>query len=187
MSGNPRVSVVVPTLRRPALLLRALGSVFRQTVTDIEIIVVVDGPDPATQDALKGVDDTRMRVISNERSLTAAGARNAGAAIARGDWIAFLDDDDEWLPNKLEAQLAMGGAQPSVLVSCLSHVITPIATYTWPRVIYDNSTPIDEYLFVRQGAFAGGPICRLRVSFCRSPCSRNVRSRSVPSTTIGNS
>ncbi len=149
------VSVIIPTLNRPKLLLRAVGSVLRQTHKEIEIIVVVDRPDPETEAAVRSADDPRLRVINNPHPLTAAAARNFGADHASGEWIAFLDDDDEWLPNKLERQLAFATGRPPALVSCLSRVVTPTATYVWPRIIYDNSTPIAEYLFDRPSLFAG--------------------------------
>jgi glycosyltransferase involved in cell wall biosynthesis len=100
------VSVVIPTLNRPKLLLRAIDSVLRQTHREIEVIVVVDRPDPETVAAIASVGDPRLQVFVNPHPLTAAAARNAGADRATGEWIAFLDDDDEWLPNKLESQLA---------------------------------------------------------------------------------
>src|SRR5258708_9679349 len=87
------VSVVIPTLDRPKLLLRAIDSVLRQTHQEIEVIVVVDRPDPDTVTAVRAVSDPRLRLIVNQQRSTAAGARNAGADRATGEWIAFLDDD----------------------------------------------------------------------------------------------
>jgi glycosyltransferase involved in cell wall biosynthesis len=149
------VSVVIPTRHRPKLVLRAIHSVLNQTHREIELIVVVDGPDAATVTAVQSVEDPRLQLVINPRSLTAAGARNIGADRATGDWIAFLDDDDEWLPNKLERQVAFASSCGTALVSCLSRVVTPLATYVWPRVIYDNSIPLDEYLFDRRSLFLG--------------------------------
>ena len=123
------VSVIIPTLNRPKLLLRAIDSVLRQTHQEIEVIVVVDRPDEGTVSAVRSVDDPRLQLVVNPYSLTAAGARNAGADRATGEWIAFLDDDDEWLPNKLEKQIAFATSRSSVLLSCLSQVVTPTATY----------------------------------------------------------
>jgi glycosyltransferase involved in cell wall biosynthesis len=151
----PLVSVVIPTLRRPKLLMRALRSVFGQTVKQIEVIVVVDGPDEETVASLQSLTDPRLTVIVNPQSLNAAASRNIGVASANGEWIAFLDDDDEWLPQKLEAQLAFAKNKDAILVSCLSRVITPSGTYIWPATIFDNTCPIDDYLFDRRTAFAG--------------------------------
>jgi glycosyltransferase involved in cell wall biosynthesis len=149
------VSVVIPTRHRPKLVLRAIHSVLNQTHREIEVIVVVDGPDAATVAAVQSVEDPRLQLVVNPRSLTAAGARNIGADHATGDWIAFLDDDDEWLPNKLERQMAFASGCGAALVSCLSRVVTPLATYVWPQEIYDGSIPLDEYLFDRRSFFLG--------------------------------
>lgn len=149
------VSVVIPTLDRTKLLLRAIDSVLRQTYKKIEVIVVIDKPDQDTVSAVRSVDDPRLQLIVNPYSSTAAGARNAGADHGTGEWIAFLDDDDEWLPNKLERQIAFASRRAPALVSCLSRVVTPTGTYVSPRVIYDNSAPIDEYLFDRRSLFKG--------------------------------
>ena len=100
------VSVIIPTTGRPKLVLRALASVLGQTHGELEVIVVVDGPNPETIAALGGIADPRVRVLQNRESLGPGPARNIGAAQARGEWIAFLDDDDEWMPQKLEIQLA---------------------------------------------------------------------------------
>jgi glycosyltransferase involved in cell wall biosynthesis len=149
------VSVIIPTLDRPKLLLRAIDSVVCQTHHEMDIIVVVDRPSPETVAAVQTVRDSRLRLIVNPRPTTAGGARNVGADHATGEWLAFLDDDDEWLPNKLEKQLAFAAGLPPALFSCLSRVVTPYATYVWPQVIFDNSRPVDEYLFDRHSLFSG--------------------------------
>lgn len=146
------MSVVIPTRDRPRLVLRAIHSVLTQTHREIELIVVIDGPDTETVAAVQSVEDSRLHLVVNTRSLTAAGARNVGVDRTTGDWIAFLDDDDEWLPNKLERQMEF--AHGTALVSCLSRVRTPLASYVWPRVVYDNCMPLDEYLFDRR-SFSG--------------------------------
>ena len=106
MTYDSLVSVVIPTLRRPALLIRAIRSVLAQTYPRFEIVVVVDGPDLATKEALDTIVDARLRPLQSPQRLGAAMARNLGVSQATGDWIAFLDDDDEWLPKKLEVQVA---------------------------------------------------------------------------------
>ncbi len=151
--GRRTVSVIIPTLHRPVLLQRALASVLRQTWRDLEVIVVVDGPDPDTIAVLRTIDDPRLRVIANERPLTAAGARNAGLDRATGEWIAFLDDDDEWAPDKLDKQLAYAADCGPALITCQSRVLTPTASVVRPKVAYDNRLPIDDYLFDRPSPF----------------------------------
>jgi glycosyltransferase involved in cell wall biosynthesis len=148
------VSVVIPTLDRPSLLLRAINSVLRQTHQEVEVIVVVDRPDHDTLSAVQSLNDSRVRLVLNSYAPTAGGARNAGVDHAKGEWIAFLDDDDEWLPNKLEKQIAFASGSGPALITCLSRIVTPNATYVSPQAPYDNSIPIDEYLFDRRSPFA---------------------------------
>jgi len=155
MPGASTISVIIPTLGRPQLVLRAVKSALAQTYTDIETIVVVDGPDQETITALQSVSDPRLKTIVSGRSMQAAGARNLGAAHATGHWIAFLDDDDEWLPKKLELQLAVATTRELGLVTCLSQIKTPRGNFVWPMIIYDNDVPIDEYLFDRRTMFSG--------------------------------
>ena len=148
------VSVVIPTLGRPQQLLRALTSVFNQTYPHLEVIVVVDRPDQSTEAVLRSADDPRLRVIVNPKPLNGASARNLGIDHARGEWVAFLDDDDEWLPSKIEKQLELAANSGEVLISCLSQVITPSSSYVLPHTIYDNAEPLDEYLFDQRSPFA---------------------------------
>jgi glycosyltransferase involved in cell wall biosynthesis len=152
----PLISVIIPTTRRPELLVRAVGSVLTQTLTDLEVIIVVDGPNPETFARLKEITDGRIRVIQNLTPLGAAEARNVGVAKARSEWLAFLDDDDQWVPHKLERQLAIAGsADAATIISCLAEIITSNGRYVWPRRIYDNSIPLADYLFDRKSFFKG--------------------------------
>ncbi len=156
LPSDTLISVIVPTTRRPVLVQRALRSVLGQTYRNLEVIVVVDGPNPETVSALAKVTDKRLKVLQVDAPNGAGAARNRGAAIASGEWFAFLDDDDEWLPEKLERQLAAAkGPGGWSLISCRCRVCTPEGTYNWPRKIYDSSIPIDEYLFDRRTLFRG--------------------------------
>lgn len=102
----PRVSVVVPTMGRRATLKRALRSVFRQSVADLEVVLVDDASPPEVAPLAEEFDDPRLRIIRRSVNGGPGAARNTGIAAARGDVIAFLDSDDEWVPTKLEEQLA---------------------------------------------------------------------------------
>lgn len=99
----PPVSVVIPTCQRPDLLARALASVRAQSLAPAEILVVDDGGAAAARPA---VDGAGVRLVANTRARGPSGARNCGAALARGTLLAFLDDDDEWLPSYLAAAVA---------------------------------------------------------------------------------
>ncbi|MEO0679251.1 MAG: glycosyltransferase family 2 protein [Pseudomonadota bacterium] len=102
---TPAVSVVIPTYRRAGSITAAVRSVLRQTWTDFELIVVDDGSGDGTLEALAAIDDPRLKVLEHETNRGANAARNTGLRAARADWVAFQDSDDEWLPEKLEAQL----------------------------------------------------------------------------------
>jgi glycosyltransferase involved in cell wall biosynthesis len=119
--GAELVSVVVPTRNRRARLERALESVDRQTWPNIETIVVDDASNDDTPQFLQRLVDSgaSIRVVRNAVPLGGAGARNRGIEVASGVYAAFLDDDDIWLPEKLQSQIALLKEHPSALsVSC---------------------------------------------------------------------
>ncbi|MEO3747034.1 glycosyltransferase family 2 protein [Plantactinospora sp. B5E13] len=157
MSATPTVSVVIPTRSRPELVTRAVRSVLAQTVDDIEVIVVVDGPDDLTRAALVALDDPRVRVVELPESQGAPNARNVGVAEARAPWTALLDDDDEWLPEKLAVQLelAKGARVPTPIVASRLVNRTPRAEFVIPRRLPAADEPLSEYLTVRRGLFHG--------------------------------
>ena len=119
---NPLISVVIPTRNRSALLLRAVRSALRQTVRQIEVIVVIDGEEGnQTGDAVARLDDSRIRCITLRERVGGAEARNIGIRNARSAWIALLDDDDEWLPSKIKMQMdAIRGSEGKrqLVVAC---------------------------------------------------------------------
>ncbi len=151
------VSVVIPSYRRPQLVQRAVESVLRQTWRDIEVIVVVDGDNPETQQALALIEDPRLRVKTLAKSIGCAGARNAGVAEARGSWIAFLDDDDEWFPTKLASQMRTAEQYPCAhpIVSCRLIARSEEGDSVWPRRTPAPGEPISEYLFCQNGLRGG--------------------------------
>lgn len=113
-AATPRVSVIVPTRDRADLLARAIESVVAQTVSQWELIVVDDGSTDGTADLLKRLvgEDSRIRVERLASPAGAPSARNCGARLAGAEYLAFLDDDAEWLPAYLERQLAVLDAAP---------------------------------------------------------------------------
>lgn len=103
----PLVSVVIPTRNRPEVVCRAARSALAQTYSNLEVVVVVDGPDPSTVTALSRLNDPRMRIVALEENVGGSEARNIGVRESLGEWVALLDDDDEWLPKKIERQLQL--------------------------------------------------------------------------------
>jgi glycosyltransferase involved in cell wall biosynthesis len=121
MNRNPLVSTVIPTYNRAHVIGEAVESALGQTYPNTEVIVVDDGSKDDTLERLKSYGD-KVRVISQANAGPAA-ARNRGIAAARGDFVAFLDSDDLWLPEKIKQQVAlMERAGPSV-PCCLSNIL----------------------------------------------------------------
>ena len=110
----PLVSVIIPTYNRADLVRQAVASVKAQTFRDFEIVVVDDGGTDGTYEALAA--DRELRVLRHPHRRGVAAARNLGVAAARGEWLAFLDSDDLWLPDKLARQIFVRGRQPELLI-----------------------------------------------------------------------
>jgi glycosyltransferase involved in cell wall biosynthesis len=107
---TPTISVIIPTHNRRELLLRTMYSALAQEAVDFEVVVVDDGSNDGTAEAIRVLNDRRLRVLRNERPVGVAAARNMGVEAASGFWIALLDDDDLWSPQKLQQQLAAADA-----------------------------------------------------------------------------
>jgi glycosyltransferase involved in cell wall biosynthesis len=146
------VSAVIPSRNRPGLVGRAVRSALGQTLHDIEVLVVVDGPDALTLDALACIPDPRLRLISLPSSVGAQEARNIGVREARAPFVAFLDDDDEWLPSKLQRQVeaARNSGFPDPVVSCRLVSRTTQGDVVWPRRDPRPGESAIDYLFVRE-------------------------------------
>ena len=106
----PHVSVVIPTHNRSTLLALTLRSVLWQEDVNLEVIVVDDGSPAGAVQAVSGLEDPRVRLLRTESAQGVSSARNRGIGESRGDWIAFIDDDDLWGPRKLAAQLRAAAA-----------------------------------------------------------------------------
>lgn len=115
------VSVIIPTFNRAQTLLRALSSILYQTFFDYEIIVVDDGSSDDTPGRLAPFHD-HIRCISHDHNLGVSAARNTGIKAANSPFIAFLDSDDYWLPQKLAAQAAFFNKNPEA-VACQTEEI----------------------------------------------------------------
>jgi len=125
VSHRPRVSVVIPAFQSQARIGRTLARLREQTFSDFEVIVVNDGSTDATSQVVRQamVDDARIQLIEQSNGGIAV-ARNRALEAARGDIVAFLDDDDLWHREKLALQVSrLDGARGAAVVSCLSALV----------------------------------------------------------------
>lgn len=95
------ISVIIPTYNRAELLGRSIQSVLSQTYTDFELLIIDDCSKDNTGELVKSLSDERIRYHRNDHNMGLAGAKNVGVSLAKGEFLAFQDDDDEWLPDKL--------------------------------------------------------------------------------------
>jgi len=109
----PRVSVVIPTYNRAHLVAEAIESVLTQSFTDFELIVVDDGSTDQTEEVLRAITDPRLKYLEQPNQ-GASAARNTGIRAATGEYTAFLDSDDLFLPKKLSLQVALIADNPAV-------------------------------------------------------------------------
>ncbi len=99
------VSVVLPSYNRAHLIRRAIASVLSQSYRAFELVVVDDGSTDGTREVMDTLDDPRIQYIRHSRNRGAAAARNTGIGAGEGEYVAFQDSDDEWLPHKLQRQM----------------------------------------------------------------------------------
>ena len=101
----PMVSVVLPVFNGELSIGRAVQSVLAQTMSDLELVVVDDGSADRTSSVVSRYSEPRLKLVKLANNSGTSAARNAGISLARGEYIAFLDSDDEWQPDKLEQQV----------------------------------------------------------------------------------
>jgi glycosyltransferase involved in cell wall biosynthesis len=144
----PKISVVIPVYNGAKTIQETIQSVLQQTFTDFEIIAIDDGSQDETVEVVKSIGDPRVQIFSYPNGGLAE-SRNRGIARARGEFIAFLDADDLWTPDKLEAQLKALEANPKVAVA-----------YSWTDYIDEHS----QFLYSgRHGTFNGDVYAQLLI------------------------
>ena len=148
----PKVSIVIPTCNRPELLKRALKSVTEQTYNDYEVIVIDDGQKERAHSIVSTFSSLPITYIQNEVSLGGGGARNKGISTAQGEYVAFLDDDDVWVPDKLEIQvMLLDGAGPEI-----GFVFSAVENcYSDKSVITEVDATVRDYSVIALTRFKG--------------------------------
>lgn len=160
------ISVVIPTRNRCVRLLEAIASVRAQTGVVVEIIVVDDASSDDTPRALLALcrEEPRLRYVRNELPLGGGGARNAGAALAQGGFIAFLDDDDCFLPGKLAHQVAALREKPDAPAASCSFLL-----YFGERqsALKRLRAPRERGELLRANMLGGASVCMVRTESFR--------------------
>ena len=122
---QPLVSVIMPAYNAEEFLREAIASVQAQTVTDWELLVIDDCSRDTTPEMVRaiGAEDPRVKLLQNEKNLGAAGSRNRGLDIFRGQYVAFLDSDDYWYPAMLEKMLAKAKDTGADIIYCAYELV----------------------------------------------------------------
>ncbi|HLF32345.1 MAG TPA: glycosyltransferase family 2 protein [Xanthomonadales bacterium] len=176
MSMMPRVSVIITTHARPQQVCQAVKSALAQTLQDIEVIVVLDGPDPMTLANLESITDPRLRIhVRGDRGGQGA-AINSGIELVSGTWTALMDDDDVWMPEKLETQLriAESSTSASPVVGCHFLARSDAGDLLWPLRSPRPDERICDYLFCRNRLNFGEGILPTSVLFAPTELFRLV-------------
>lgn len=170
----PMVSVVVPVYNRAILVGRAVRSVLAQTYQRFEVIVVDDGSADAdlVELELAKLKDARIVFIRLPANRGAGAARNVGAKRAVGEFLGFLDSDDEWLPDKLSSQLQefrrAGSMSSGLLVSCRVDARTVNGEMqVWPKQLKCAAISVGDYLFVHGGFLQTSSFLMRRMDFLK--------------------
>lgn len=144
----PLVSVVIPSYNRAGTLAEAARSVLHQTYPELELILVDDGSTDATPQLAEALakEDARVRYVRQENA-GACAARNHGAQLAKGEYIAFHDSDDVWYPEKLERQMAALQQTQADICICKLHCQQPDGLVCYPKRIREGFVSLQEDLF----------------------------------------
>lgn len=165
---TPAVTAVVPTHNRPELMKRAVQSILDQSYSaHIEIIVVFDACDPELPD-VELAHNRSIRALVNTRSRGLAGGRNTGIMAASHDFVAFLDDDDHWKPEKLSEQMTIFEAHPEALLVGTAMVVddgertherlVPSSTVTHSELLRNRLAGLHSSSFVFRTVALRGPL-----------------------------
>lgn len=164
------VSIIMPAYNAAGTISASVESVIAQTCLDWELIIIDDGSADRTAELAAGYEagDSRIRFLKNEKNMGVSYTRNRAIALARGEWIAFLDSDDLWRPDKLEKQLALIEAHPDMVIC-----------YTASSFIDENGTLYD-YIMPAEETLTYNVLLRKNLMSCSSVMLRASVMKAIP-------
>jgi len=155
MTNEPLISVVIPAYNAAAFIKKAINSVLTQSYKHLEIIIVNDGSIDKTTDIVNALSDKRIKLIS-QSNMGLSNARNTGIKASKGEYIAFLDADDYWKPEKLEKQLKLLTQHPEIgFCSTQTRVETPEGQFINDWLCPDISISTLHSIFIQNAAITG--------------------------------
>ncbi len=141
---NPKVSVIIPAYNTEAYIREAIKSALEQTLHDIEVIVVDDASSDKTVEIAKSFIDKRLKVIVNQQNVGAAAARNRALRAAQGEWIAVLDSDDWYAPERLEKLVSLADEKNADMIADDIYLINDGETSPWSTLIQESGEVIEK-------------------------------------------
>jgi len=141
---NPEVSIIIPTYNSEAYIRQALESIFNQTYSDFEVIVIDDASQDFTVEIARNFQDKRLRIISNQQNRGVSYVRNCGIAAAKGNWIALLDSDDWYAPSRLEKLLSVAKQENADMVADNLYLICDREFQPWGTLLQENNQQISS-------------------------------------------
>jgi succinoglycan biosynthesis protein ExoO len=140
----PEVSIVIPTHNTAAYIARAIDSVLNQTLTNLEVIVVDDASSDRTVEVIQHFTDPRLQLLRNPQNMGVSASRNRALRQARGQWIAVLDADDWYAPNRLETLVRIAEEKQADLVIDDLYLIQNNQTFSWGTLLQESGETIHE-------------------------------------------
>ena len=141
---KPEVSIIIPTYNSEAYIAQAIESVLNQTYINFEIILVDDASDDSTLEIARSFCDRRLKIISNKQNRGVSYGRNCGIKAARGNWIALLDSDDWYAPERLEKLLFVAQKENADLVADDLNLIRDRESQPWSTLLQENEQQVSS-------------------------------------------
>ena len=145
---KPLVSVIMPAYNAERYVEEAIRSVMQQTVTDWELLVLDDASSDSTAEIVQklAAQDSRIQLLPNDHNIGVANTRNRGFALSHGQYVALLDSDDRWYPEKLEKQLALAERSRADIIYCSYDIIDENGNQKCDDFIVPETTNFDSFL-----------------------------------------